>query len=671
MKKIRFFALTISVLLMLCACGGGDEPAATSTPQPGSTYGQNPTAEPDSTVTPGGTQTQEIKDPSWAKTAVFYEIFVRRFYDSDGDGIGDFKGVQEKIPYLKQLGINAIWLMPMMDAVKYHGYDVINYKAVEPDYGTMEDFESLVRACHENDIKIVIDFVVNHTSIQHEWFLDAVSNENSPYKDFYFIYDSREEGPAGMPLKQHAETGKYFYANYDYIMPDLNYSNQQVRDTIKDIAGFWLDKGVDGFRLDGAKEIDTDPEITHSWWKEFSTYVAEKNPAAFVVGENWIESYISLAPYYSDMISSFDFPLRVTIDNVALGKVSDILTKLLKGRERFKQAAEAEGSASSMMIDSTMIGNHDLMRVFFRMKEDKGRTKLAAALLLTLPGTPFIYYGDELGMTSISEDNSKRQPFDWYKSLDGPGMTKLNAEGLATSKYTQPDDGCSLEEEEADPDSIYNYYKKLIAIRNANPILFEGDYETLGIKEKLYAYRVTGAEDGSGLLVVHNTDNSEASFKIQVDGKDLLTENPYTAGSEVSIAGLQSMIIKYQSEERPLSEEEFPNNNPKEVQMKFVVTLPQETPADDDIYIVGAFNGWDPKDDSMKLKRTSDTTAEITLNFDEGSTISYKYTRGDWTKREQNADHKDKLAGTESENRTVTVAAGEHEDVIETWFDIR
>lgn len=672
MKKARFALLMMVIAVILCACSSEDEQSSEQTPVPGVTGGQE-TAAPDSTAEPDKTAEPVVfNDPSWAKTAVFYEIFVRNFYDSDGNGIGDFKGIEEKIPYLKELGVDAVWLMPMMEATKYHGYDVVDYRSVEQDYGTMEDFESLVKACHDNDIRIIIDFVVNHTSIENAWFQDAIYNDNSPYRDYYFIYDSKKEVPKGMGnMKKHAETGKYFYANYDFIMPDLNYSNQKVRDEIKDIAGFWLDKGIDGFRLDGSKEIDVDANITHSWWKEFSNYVAEKNPAAFVVGENWIDGYGTLAPYYSDMISSFDFPLCYAIEKVALGNVTDILTPLLKGRTKFEKAANAQDSASSMMIDSTMIGNHDINRIYRRMKENKGRTKLAAALQFTLPGTPFIYYGEELGQNSSSSDQSKREPFDWYRSAKGTGMTVFIQGENDISKYTLPDDGISLEEEESDPESIYNYYKKLIEIRKSNPVLFEGNYETLGIRGALFAYTVAGAEDGSSLLIIHNTDEKEESFKICIEGKDLLTDNSFNAGSDVSIPGLATMIIKYDSQDRPLSEEEFPKTQTKEVNMKFTVTLPEGTPADDKIYIVGNFNGWNPNDETMQLTRTSDNTAEITMALDEGTVISYKYTRGSWAMREQNTDHQDRLAGTTSENRRATIAATEQKDVIEAWSDIK
>ncbi len=524
MKKIL---LLVALSVLLTACSSKNE-TTDNTPKP------------DDSI-----EKEVYTDPSWAKESVFYEIFVRSFCDSDGDGIGDFNGITSKLPYLKELGVDSIWLMPMMDAYKYHGYDVINYYDVDSDYGTMEDFENLVKACHDNDMEIIIDFVVNHTSIEHEWFKSAIADKNSEYRDYYTIYGSIEERPEDMNgVRFHKETNQLFYGNYDYYMPDLNYNNPKVREEIKAVATFWLEKGVDGFRLDGSKEIDKDMNVTHEWWKEFSQHVLSINPKAFIVGENWLGNYADLASFYGDMTSSFNFPLNYSIESVLTGSEPDLVGTQNVANQCFTDAAGATDSVVDVVIDSTMIGNHDLTRIASRAQSME-KAKLAAALHLTLSGTPFIYYGDELGQTSGSGDFTKRESFDWYKSAVGEGMTDNKKACGADPVYTIADDGISLEEQKDDPNSIYNYYKKLISIRKSNPVMFAGEYKTIGWENGLYSYTITGAEDGTILLVVHNNKDNATEYTVNEGGMELIKEESIEKGAKITVGAYETVIIKY------------------------------------------------------------------------------------------------------------------------------
>ncbi|MBQ3061894.1 MAG: hypothetical protein IJD02_05580 [Lachnospiraceae bacterium] len=514
------------------------------------TQNNKPSANTDDKTDNGNSDNNENEvvtytDPSWARERVFYEIFVRSFCDSDGDGIGDFNGVTTKIPYLKDLGVDAIWLMPMMDASKYHGYDVTDYYGVEPDYGTMEDFKNLVKQCHDNDIKIIIDFVVNHTSIEHEWFQSAIYDEKSQFRDYYTIYGGIENMPEDTSgMRYHKESKQLFYGSYDYTMPDLNYHNPKVREEVKKIAAYWLELGVDGFRLDGAKEIDKDMNVTHEWWKEFSEYVLSINPTAFIVGENWLSNYNELAPFYEDMTSSFNFPLNYAIEGFLKGNETDLAQVQNVANGCFLDASKADGSVVDVIVDSTMIGNHDMTRIASRTQSLE-KAKLAAALQFTLPGTPFIYYGDELGQTSGSGDFSKRESFDWYKSGLGEGMTDNKKACGADPSYTLPDDKISLEEQKDNIDSIYNYYKKLISIRKENPIMFYGTYETVGWNNGLYAYSVKGAKDGSTLLIIHNNKEKAIDYVVSEGGKELITDIDIKSGETVSVGAYKTLIIKY------------------------------------------------------------------------------------------------------------------------------
>lgn len=500
---------------------------------------------------------QPATDPTWAENAVFYQLFVRSFYDSDNDGIGDFNGVAKKVDYLKELGVDAVWLMPIMKAESYHGYDVTDYREVEPDYGTIEDFQNMLNVLHENGIRVILDLVVNHTSDECEWFKEALNDKDSKYRNYYTIYEERPESAKGIKYKK--DLGLYYYANYAASMPDLNYSNPEVRQDIKDITGYWLDMGIDGFRLDGAKEIDVDPNITHEWWKEFTTYVSEKNPGAFVVGESWILSMKGVAGYYSDMNSSFNFWFEDAVEKILKGgQKIDFATYMMEGRALYKEAAVAPESVNKYPIDSTMIDNHDFNRFASRVGGDIGKIKMGAALLLTSPGTPFIYYGDELGQLGLGGDPYKREGFDWNKSATGEGVIDLYiTTGGAKAQFMLPDDGISYEEESADDNSVFSYYKKLISIRKDNKIMFTGDYKTIGYKGDLYAYTISGEGVGDKLLVVHNMGDGAASFSVKCAGENLMDNTSYNAADECSLSGYETFIFKYTADEMPVDENEF------------------------------------------------------------------------------------------------------------------
>lgn len=613
---------------------------------------------------------KEATDPTWAETSVFYEIFVRSFNDGNEDGIGDFKGIADKVSYLKELGVDAVWLMPIMESTTYHGYDVVDYYNTNPDYGTMDEFKDMLKVLHDNDIKVIIDFVVNHTSSENEWFKQALADKNSPYRNYYFIYD---EYPQGMKdIRKNMKSGLYFYGHYDSIMPDLNYANQNVRDSIKDVAGFWLDAGVDGFRLDGAKEIDEDDNITHGWWKEFTQYVSQKNPAAFVVGENWNNTDKTIAPFYSDMNSSFNFPFASAIEDMAGGVTRDYVTELKNARKLYKEAADDKDSVNKYMIDSTMINNHDMDRIATRLK-NIDEQKVAASLFMTMPGTPFIYYGDELGQLGQSPDQFRREPFDWYKSGTGKGQVDFKKAVGADPKFLVADDGISYEEECADDNSIFNYYKKLVAIRKENPILFTGDYETIGMNDGIYAYTVSGAEDGSTLLIVHNQRKDDKTFSLNVDGKNLLTGEDVNKTDSFKLAGYTSLILKYEGNDAPLNEEEFKHDDEDNFKATFNVTLPKGTPEDENIYITGTFNNWNECDDNYILTRTSATTAQITISNVAQGSIEYKFTRGSWTMREQNSEGADLIGPEQKQNRNYRFEKDDAQvDVtIEHWSDAK
>lgn len=610
-------------------------------------------------------------NPQWAETTTFYEIFVRSFADGNGDGIGDFEGIMENLDYLEELGVGAIWLMPMMESTTYHGYDVVDYYTPNADYGTLEEFDALVSACHDRGIKVIIDFVVNHTSRENEWFKTALEDENSQYRKWYLIEETipvAEDDAEYSYWRLDENTGLYYYAHYDVLMPDLNYDNQEVRDEIKNVAKFWLDHGIDGFRLDGSKEIDTDIEKTLDWWKEFTTEVASVKKDAFIVGENWEMEYGLVGRYYEAMPSSFNFIATDDILSMAKGQYIDIVKNMNTMRERYQMKVD-KSDVNAIMIDSVMIGNHDMDRVITRLNSEE-KAKLAASIQFTLPGTPFIYYGEEIGQAGQKPDDNRREPFDWYKDADGEYMTEMTEAFFnPVLTYVKANDGVSVEEEKSNADSMLNHYKKLIAMRNENPTFYNGTYETLGMGGGgIYAYKVW--DENGQYLVIHNQRRDDKTITLNVGGTDIYDNKEVAAGS-YELKAYTSLIMKYEGDTNPINEADFEEEEAKTFTVTFRLTVPENTP-DEPIYIIGSFDNWKVADEPYIMTKVDDYTYEYTMTGLELSSIEYKYNRGNWDAREQNENHVDLVGPLQKENREYTYFDDNYvvEDVIATWSDI-
>ncbi|MBP6407449.1 MAG: alpha-amylase [Fusobacteriaceae bacterium] len=445
--------------------------------------------------------------PEWAKNAVFYEVFVRSFYDSNKDGIGDIKGLKEKIPYLKELGVTALWLMPINSSPSYHGYDVKDYKNINEDYGSLEDFKEFMKEAKKNNIKVIMDFVLNHSSDQHQWFKEAKKDKSSPYRDYYVWADEFDNVLASGDWSQkvwHGEPKNKYFGIFWEGMPDLNYRNPKLRNEIKNMSKFWLDLGVDGFRLDASKYIDPNNEVTHLWWKDFNSYVKSINKDAFIVGENWDTSADYVGKFMESMDSSFNFNFSELIVDAARGNDVDLIKEVNKRDEIYKKYNEN-------FIDTIFLRNHDMTRLSNELLNDVDKQKLAISILMTLPGTPFVYYGEELGQQGHKPDENLREPMDWYKKSKGIGMTSSPNKSVAL-EYTVPNDGISLEEEKDNKDSIYEYTRKLIQIRKENPEIINGKYTKLDFGYKINAYEISNPD--KKITVVHNSNSKEVEVKI-------------------------------------------------------------------------------------------------------------------------------------------------------------
>jgi glycosidase len=448
-------------------------------------------------------------------SGVYYEIFVRSFADSNGDGIGDLDGVTAKLDYLHWLGVSGIWLMPIFPSPSYHGYDITDYRAVNPQYGSIAAFERLVAAAHARGIKVIIDLVANHTSNDHPWF-KAAQNPASPYHDWYLWAgphtDLEARSPWGGPVWRTLGT-QHYMGIFDTHMPDLNYDNPAVREAMIAIGRFWLEKGADGFRLDAAKHIfDKFKSNDHSlaimdkdaaWWSEFRQGIDAVNPHAYLVGEVSGDHSRLLAPFFRPLNAVFDFPLAPRLIASAASERDDHLGATLVHIQDVYRAA-----AGRIVKDAPFLGNHDRERVMSDLHGNLDHMKVAAALLLTLPGHPFVYYGEEIGMRGVKPDPSDREPMRWDRSRTAPGEATWEVSPIPASEDV------SVAAERGDPHSLLTRYRELIHWRKDIAPLRDGviaDYPTGDAA--LAAWRLSDA--GGSVLVVHNLSGAARELALK------------------------------------------------------------------------------------------------------------------------------------------------------------
>jgi glycosidase len=511
------------ILLFLAILAG----CATPTPTPTSTA--IPTSQPTNTPDPyDGTD----GFPWWNDT-VFYEIFVRSFRDSDGDGVGDFNGITEKLDYLQELGIRGVWLMPINPSPSYHGYDVTDYYAVNHDYGTMDDFKHLLEEAHKRDIKIIIDFVMNHTSSKHPWFQQALT-PGSEYHDWYVWSetDPGTLGPWGAKAWYRAANGQYYYAIFWDQMPDLNYNNPAVREEIKSTTSFWLEEvGIDGFRLDAVRymvEGDqlADSKANHDFLEEWGSYYRDINPLAFSVGEAWTDN--ANVKKYTDtnteLNSAFNFDLSDAMLKINESNTTSLRFVLQTTIRDFPEQDNAN-----------FITNHDMPRVMNQLGTDKEqKAKLVAGILLTAPGIPFIYYGEEIGMTGTKPDELIRTPMQWDDTR-GAGFT----EGTPWEPINPDFSFTNVSDQSGDASSLLEHYRELIQLRNERSALRIGKtYVVESNSNKLLSYLRTG-NDGSLLVVINIDDEPVTDYHLELSLGPL--SGQYTASSLLDASTLNSL----------------------------------------------------------------------------------------------------------------------------------
>jgi glycosidase len=424
-----------------------------------------------------GTHSAAAQQADWRRGGVCYEVFVRSFADSNGDGIGDLNGLIQKLDYIndgnpatgRDLGADCIWLMPVAESPSYHGYDVTDYYTVERDYGTNADFKRLVAEAHRRGIKVLVDMVLNHASSQHPYFQEALRDPSSPHRDWFrFSPTAPGPGPWGGPAwRKSPVRDEYYYAVFWEGMPDLNYATPAVREEANRVADFWLrEMGVDGFRLDAVPYLVEEGNVlsgapgTHTLLREYQAHLHTVKPDVFTVGEVW-DSVGAMLPYYPDQLDSyFAFELA---DALVRATRTGNATGMLNGYLRLQRAMPANRW-------SPFLRNHDQTRTITDLGGSVERAKVAATLLLTLPGLPFVYYGEEIGMSGDKPDERLRTPMQWTAGAHGGFTIGTPWEAL------QPDSATvNVAAQDADPGSLLNLYRRLIHLRAANHALTAGE----------------------------------------------------------------------------------------------------------------------------------------------------------------------------------------------------
>lgn len=513
-----------------------------------------------------------VPDKAWWKEGVIYQIYPRSFKDSNGDGVGDLKGIIEKLDYIKSLGVNMVWLNPIYDSPNDdNGYDISDYRAIMKEFGTMEDFDNLLKGMHDRGIKFVMDVVVNHSSDEHEWFKQSRSSRDNPYRDYYHWWPAENGEPnyrwsffdeKGEAWKYDSITNAYYLHYFSQKQPDLNWENPAVRQEVYDIMKFWADKGVDGFRLDAFQFVSKDttfPKLPEGYQKEIIKY--------YGMGPN-LHSY--LKEMYNQVLSKYDV---FAVSEGAGSTLKDAHDLVDANRNELQMAYHFESVDLVNSLDgytlanlkevftkwdasfakngwiSIFLSNHDVARIVSRFGNDSPdfrdvSAKMLNTFLLSMRGTPYIYYGDEIGMTNINFDSISQYKdiaaLNGYKKALSDGedmelfMKKLNFlsrdngrtpmqwddsknSGFTSGEPWLPvnDDykDINVSAQNKDPNSVLNHFRKMVKLRKENEVLVYGKYDLLQAEHPdIYAY--TRTLNTEKILVLLNFTNHESKIEL-------------------------------------------------------------------------------------------------------------------------------------------------------------
>lgn len=550
----------------------------------------------------------------WWKESVVYQIYPRSFMDSDGDGIGDINGITSKLDYLKELGINVIWLSPVYQSPNDdNGYDISDYQAIMEEFGTMEDFDRMLQAAHERGIKIMMDLVVNHTSDEHAWFVESRKSKENPYRDYYIWREGKNgEAPnnwgscfGGSAWEYDQATDMYFLHLFSKKQPDLNWDNEKVRKEVFDMMTWWLSKGVDGFRMDVISMISKVPELpdgtkgegalygdfgpsvingphVHEYLQEMRSRVLSEFDT-ITVGETSGVTVEEAVKYAADDESELNMVFQFEQNDLDNGEHSKWNLKKIYLPDLKKILAKWQTRLEGKAWNSLYWNNHDQPRIVSRLGNDKEYREVSAKMLATclhmMKGTPYIYQGEELGMTNVpfasleefrdiesinayheytengiigeedmlkflcykSRDNA-RTPMQWDNSANA-GFSEARPWIKVNPNYTE----INAQEQLNRDDSVFHYYQKLIALRKQKEIIVYGNFELL-LPEDEDIFMYTRVLEKEKLLVICNFSKNERVVKLPdgFEAGDILItnyENPEIS-DELKLRPYEAIVIE-------------------------------------------------------------------------------------------------------------------------------
>lgn len=496
----------------------------------------------------------------WYLDAIFYQIFVRSFYDSNGDGVGDLEGVRQKLSYITNVGFNAVWFLPIFSSPSYHGYDTTDYYSINSSYGNMTSFNNLLSSSHSLGVKVILDMVINHTSSSHQWFSKSANNDSN-YRDWYIWTNV---SPSYLPGWQRPWGGgsasdvwiynstrqQYYYAAFWSGMPDLNLLNLAVSNEIMRIGSNWLVKGVDGFRMDAVRYfIETGPypnqadtQLTKTFLTAYNSYLRGLNSKFYTVGEVWENNGI-VSGYYGTLENCFNFDFAYSVANSLINEDPSYFLNMIN----------TKSSSVPWKFFAPFLDNHD--DVFFdanRIADELGgnwdKQKLAAGLLLTFPGVPFVYYGTEIGMRKGSQggDLGKRTPMQWDNTSKG-GFTA----GTPWTSLANNSDPYNVSYQLGDSDSLLNFYRRLISLRKLYPSLRRGDFKLLTTSDSsVISYIRIGTNESVVVVANFSSQPKVVNVDFTASGLNISSSYPtYTVGlysssvsSSIEIDGIKESV---------------------------------------------------------------------------------------------------------------------------------
>ncbi len=561
----------------------------------------------------------------WWQTAVFYQIYPRSFADGNGDGIGDLQGITAKLDYLVDLGIDAIWLSPHFPSPQFDcGYDVANYTDVEPEYGNLAEFKHFLEEAHKRDLQVILDLVLNHTSDQHPWFQESRSSKDNPKRDWYIWRDGRAGGPPNnwcaafdnSAWTYDQTTDQWYYHFFFAEQPDLNWRNPEVKQALFDAARFWLDMGVDGFRLDAIGTIFEDPNLPDheaeiDMIEMFAQYMASypQQPTTeqneyLAKQRELMNAYQVSQPGIHELLQDFRKVLdEYPGDRVLVGEVDEIeyygngsnelhmvfnfplmRTEKLSPAWIRKNQEERLTALPPAGWPCNTLGNHDGDRLGSSFGPTPELARLGLALMLTLKGTPFLYNGEEIGMNNLILDDVNnfkdnlavwayhtaienglapekalvmgqtinrdrcRTPIQWSNSPNGG----FSPEGVTTWLPVNPNyaEGINVADQLADPNSLLNFYKAMLAVRKQNPAIISGEYQPRHTEVETYLAFTRATADQKCLVILNYADQPQsASFDLgATTGKLLFSNHPKGASinlSAIELKPFEILIIEF------------------------------------------------------------------------------------------------------------------------------